>query len=508
MTETTPYQTPLPRPRAIAASGHPLVSQVAIDILDQGGNAFDAIVAAGFVSTIAEPTLTSLGGGGFLLTRPCNQAPTIFDFFTNTPGLGLNTSELEPHFFPVTVSFAGSDQDFNIGLGSVAVPGTLKGLLHVHDRLGRLSLKKILTPAIHAARTGVPLSRHQGYFHTLLRPILSLSRRSRRLYSPGGRLLGTGELFYNHEMANFLEELSQNKGRTFYEQPMARQIEQEMETMEGLLTAADLTHYQVLERQPLRGGYRTMEFLSNPDPSLGGTLICQALQELEKHSMEGLDPLSPDYLMIHAQVQLAVDEHRLRLRTDPSATRTFSRGTTHISIVDQEGNVASMTNSNGEGSGYIAPGCGVMLNNMMGEDDLHPDGFHCSPPGIRVSSMMSPSLLLENNQVRLVIGSGGSKRIRTAISQVITLVIDCGMGVQEAIDFPRLHWDGTVFQVEPGFSRATLSSLKRLGPVNEWSEKNVYFGGVHAVAPGLDGGADPRRGGAVRMQPVPQGLSS
>ena len=179
--------------------------------------------------------------------------------------------------------------------------------------------------------------------------------------------------------------------------------------------------------------------------------------------------------------------------------RQFSRGTTHISVADAEGNVASMTCSNGEGSGYFVPGTGIMLNNMMGEDDLHPEGFHSSPPGQRVSSMMSPSLLLKNNEVAMVIGSGGSKRIRTAITQVISSIVDFGIPVQQAVEDPRMHWDGEIMQVEPGLPRESLAALQQHWPVNIWSNVDVYFGGVHTVLPDIAGGGDPRRGGSVRV---------
>ena len=160
--------------KTTVASGHPCTSQAAIDIMEAGGNAFDAVVAAGFTAAVAEQALTSLGGGGFLLASTTDGEEILFDFFTDTPGLGLSPGDLEPHFFPVTISFSGSDQDFNIGLGSVAVPGNLKGFLHVHQRLGRLPLKEVLAPAIEAARKGVAINHRQAHFMDLLRPIMSL----------------------------------------------------------------------------------------------------------------------------------------------------------------------------------------------------------------------------------------------------------------------------------------------------------------------------------------------
>jgi gamma-glutamyltranspeptidase/glutathione hydrolase len=165
-------------------------------------------------------------------------------------------------------------------------------------------------------------------------------------------------------------------------------------------------------------------------------------------------------------------------------------------VADAEGNVASLSTSNGEASGYVVPGTGVMLNNMLGEDDLHPDGFHASPPGVRVSSMMAPTVVLGADGVELVLGSGGSARIRTAILQTISAVVDFGLDPADAVGRPRIHWDGAAFQVEPGFASESVAALAELGPINAWAELNLYFGGVHAVSPYGHGGGDPRRAGA------------
>jgi gamma-glutamyltranspeptidase/glutathione hydrolase len=165
--------------KTMVASGHPCTSQAALDIMAAGGNAFDAVVAAGFTAAVAEQALTSLGGGGFLLASTTDGKETLFDFFTDTPGLGLPPTRLEPHFFPVTISFSGSDQDFNIGLGSVAVPGNLKGFLHIHQRLGILPLKEVLAPAIKAAHEGVEINHRQAHFMELLKPIMTQSEEGR-----------------------------------------------------------------------------------------------------------------------------------------------------------------------------------------------------------------------------------------------------------------------------------------------------------------------------------------
>jgi gamma-glutamyltranspeptidase/glutathione hydrolase len=174
--------------------------------------------------------------------------------------------------------------------------------------------------------------------------------------------------------------------------------------------------------------------------------------------------------------------------------------TTHISVIDDEGNAASVTTSHGEGSGYVIPGTGIMVNNMLGEEDLNPDGFHQWQEDVRISSMMSPTIVLKNNQPEIVLGSGGSNRIRTAIVQVISNIIDFKMHVDAAVNSPRVHWENNVFNIEPGFSEEAIKAIE--SDANQlilWNQKNMFFGGVHTVletSPGIiEGAGDQRRSG-------------
>ncbi len=491
------------------ASGHPRVTEAASELLRAGGNAFDAVVGAGLASAVIEPALTSLGGGGFLLARTTQGRTSLFDFFVDTPGQGLSTTDLEPHFLPVTVRFPASEQIFNVGLGSAAVPGNLRGLLYVHRRLGRLPLAEVIAPAVQLAREGQQLNALQAYIFSLLYPIMTLTPAGRALFEPNGRYLQEGDQLANPELADFMETLPRDGEREFYEGEIARRIVQDMRAGQGLLTEVDLAAYQVIEREPLSVDYQGLRLLTNPPPSFGGSLIALSLRLLQARAAGVLPFGSPGHLVLLAAVMEEVDRCRAEGLLDPadlSATalatrlarmRTASGGTTHVSICDAAGNAASMTTSNGEGSGYLVPGTGIMLNNMMGEDDLHPDGFHVSPPGIRVASMMSPSLLLDGERVRLVLGSGGSKRIRTALMQVISHVVDFGIPLQAAVEAPRLHWDGTCLQVEPGYTETALKALQQRWPVNPWPARDIYFGGVHAVSPQGESAGDPRRGGSA-----------
>ncbi|MDQ2695944.1 MAG: gamma-glutamyltransferase [Pseudomonadota bacterium] len=492
------------------ASGHPSTTAAACEVLRAGGNAFDAAVAAGFAAAVAEPALTSLGGGGFLLARTSDGRARLFDFFTDTPGKGLRDGALKPHFLPVTVRFPGCEQVFNVGLGSVAVPGVLRGFIHVHRRLGRLPLAEIIAPAARLARDGVVLNHHQGYFLGLLQPIMTLTDAGRRLFQPAGRYVQTGDRSRNPELAAFLDSLPESGDRDFYEGALARRIAADMAAGGGLLTAADLAAYRVIEREPLAVDYRGRQLLTNPPPSFGGALIALSLRLLQAHDVPALRFGSAPHLALLTAVMIEVDRLRAAAVPGPASLddaglaasaariRTASGGTTHISVCDGDGNAASMTTSNGEGSGYVAPGSGVMLNNMLGEDDLHPEGFHGSPPGRRVASMMAPSLLLEGGRVRLAAGSGGSKRIRTALLQVLSNVVDFAMPVVDAVEAPRIHWDGACVQMEPGFAPEARQAVQARWAVNLWNVQNVYFGGVHAVAPSGEAGGDPRRGGCAQ----------
>jgi len=489
----------------IVSCGHPESCRAAITIMQKGGNAFDAAVGAGFASAVTEPALTSLGGGGFLLAHTADGDDILFDFFTDTPGRGQSNGDLIPHFFPLEVQFPGSAQIFNIGMGSVAVPGTLKGYLHIHQRHGTLPLFDVLSPAINLARNGVIFNHKQAYFMHILKGIMTQKREGKELYTVDGTYVREGTRIKNLDYADFLESLVDDRGDSFYKGKLAETICHDMVREDGLLNLRDLANYQVKERTPLSRTYRDVKLLTNPPPSFGGSLIAMALAIMEEIPFHSLQWGESEHLGYLLKIMQEVDNHRQTENCNfdsytvdwckTTGRKMSSRGTTHCSIRDSQGNVASMTTSNGEGSGYIVPGTGIMLNNMMGEDDLHPDGFHSAPAGERISSMMSPSIVLRDSVPVIILGSGGSKRIRTAITQIISNVVDFKMTIKEAIESPRIHWDGEILQCEPGFATNTIAMLKNISPTNIWPDHNMYFGGVHAIA-GNKGAGDSRRGGS------------
>jgi gamma-glutamyltranspeptidase/glutathione hydrolase len=465
----------------VVACGHAAVADAAAITLRRGGNAFDACVAAGFAGAVAEPCFTSLGGGGFLLAHTSAADDILFDFFVDFPGRGLPAVEREPHFLPVNVNFLAAEQVFHAGLGSVAVPGCFAGYLHVHDRLGRLPLGDVVAPAIALARDGVHVDATHAEVLQLLEPILLREEACAALFSRDGALLGEGDVLVNPDLASFLELLAMDRGR-------AEMLVRQLAGTGALVTGDDLDAYRVVEREPLRVEYRGHTVITNPPPSFGGALIARAL------SLDEQQDVAPWHSAAHLEsavdVMVAVDRERISGAT---------KGTTQMTVADGDGNVASMTTSNGETSGDVIPGTGIVLNNMLGEDDLHPDGFHAGEPGARVPSMMAPTMVEDAaGNVVLALGSGGSKRIRTAIAQVITAAIAHRQPLDVAVEAPRLHWDGVVVQAEPGFPDTALAHLERRWSVNRWPRRNLYFGGVHAVRPGVAAHGDPRRGGTAR----------
>ncbi|MGG6297847.1 gamma-glutamyltransferase [Leptolyngbya sp. AN02str] len=507
------------------AAGHPKTAEAGIEILRQGGNAFDAAVAAVLAACVAEPTLTSLGGGGFLLAHTAQNQNVLFDFFTQTPRQTRSPNEVE--FYPVEVNFGTVTQEFHIGLGSVAVPGVVKGLFHVHNRLGRLPFAAIAEPAIHYAKTGVEMGSFPAYCLKILAPILTSCPEARAVCAPLGQLLQPGEVWHAPAMADTLTLLVEEGADAFYQGDLAQQMVRDCRDRGGYLTQADLSQYQVVERSPLMTDYRGNTLLTNPPPSSGGALIAFALGLLSTVELAkfGFGSVAHITLLAEAmrQTNLArADGYDARLYEPDVAKRFLSEqhqrhyaqpllgavnkwgSTTHLSVIDGEGNAASVTTSNGEGSGYTIPDTGVMLNNMLGEADLHPAGFHCWQPNVRISSMMAPTIVLRDGQPEIVLGSGGSNRIRTAILQVISNVVDFHMPVADAVHSPRIHWENDVLNLEPGFALESLGDRTAFPfdqQVVQWEQQNMFFGGVHAVFEATDGtltgAGDPRRSGAI-----------
>ena len=511
--------------KGVIAAGHQKTAEAGQEMFLLGGNAFDAAVAAMLMSFVAEPMLTSPAGGGFLLAHTQNQENILFDFFTQTPRQKKSPSELE--FYPVELNFGGALQIFHIGKGSVAVPGNLLGVFRVHQKLGRLPFDVVADPAIHYARVGIELNEFQAYSLNLLNPVIFAEPEACKVYAPAGRLLQTGDTLVMKDLGATLASLAENGPDEFYSGEIARQIVKDCQEQGGYLTLEDLKNYQVIERTPLAIAYRGHTLLTNPPPSSGGTLIAFALKLLEKLNLSKVDFASSEHLQILAEVMRLTNEGRSDgydayiyeadvadrflaashlTSYEQQLTEVVNKwgSTTHISVMDGEGNAASVTTSNGEGSSYVIPGTGIMMNNMLGEEDLNPSGFHKWAVNRRISSMMSPTMVLKDGKPEIVLGSGGSNRIRTAILQVISNLIDFHLPVEQAVESSRCHWENNQFDIEPGLRAEEVKKLN-LPPSTQlvlWERKNMFFGGVHTVIKNAElgimaGAGDRRRCGVV-----------
>jgi gamma-glutamyltranspeptidase/glutathione hydrolase len=507
--------------RGTVASGHELTSRAAIHMFKSGGNAFDAVVSAGFASVVSEPTLTSLGGGGFLLAHIKNEnRDVLFDFFVNAPGLGIRR-EAKPEMKPVEIRFPRCVQVFHIGFGSVAVPAMLKGLLYIHSRLCTLPLKMILEPALTYLDEGVVINENQETVMSYLEPIFTLKEYGRHIYMSKGKYLRRHDRIHNPLLRKFLKKIADNSC-DFYTGAIADKLIAEVREEKGVLSNADLEAYRVVEKEPLRIRYRDREILTNPPPSYGGILLALNLKLLEKEEISCSLNHPEEFLVRLIESMRQVDSFRSLTRGDrfdeiehpfddaritpfvdeylkcvSEKSHISMNGTTHISVTDESGNAASMTTSNGSGSGCFIPDTGVMLNNMMGEDDLHPQGFFRGTSGKRVASMMIPTLVKKNDKIELALGSGGSKRIRTAILQVLINIIDFGLPLKDSIEASRIHLEDGVIQAEPGMPSGNLEKIGEHYKFNVWDKKNMYFGGVHASKGDLDAYGDSRRDGNV-----------
>jgi len=245
--------------KGVVSSGHPLTSRAASEMFSLGGNAFDAVLAAGFASVVTEPSLTSFGGGGFLLAHSeKDKKDTLFDFFVNTPGLGLN-KPVTPEMNAVPIRFPGCTQIFHTGFGSVAVPGMLKGLLHVHKKLSTLPLNKILVPALSYLEEGVEINTQQKVFLKLLEPIMTASEYGKDIYIQKGSYAKIGDKLFNPDLKDFLRNL-ENSNSDIHSGEIAESLGAEMSRLNGMVTAKDLNDYEVCEREPLRIRYRDRNY--------------------------------------------------------------------------------------------------------------------------------------------------------------------------------------------------------------------------------------------------------
>lgn len=516
------------RQHGAVACGHPLVARAVREILEDGGSAFDAALAGMAASCVAEPVLASLGGGGFLLARSEARGTELYDFFVDTPRAGSQSGRRQRDELDVrrvTADFGTATQDFHIGVGTIATPGALPGLFAIHRALCGLPLARLLEPAVRLAREGFPLAPFQAFLFQVVGPIVQATAEVRALHCQrDGNLLGAGALFRQEALADCLEALAAEGEALYRNGELGEKLCRLCRDEGGLLTQEDISGYRVMRRRPLSLRFDGAEIATNPAPSIGGALIADSLRRLDGCTLGAWG--SPEHMRALAEAMIATNTARAEIiagliaegeplddpQQEPFETASTvgqhppaTRGTTHISVADSAGNLAAVSLSNGEGCGRLLPGSGIILNNMLGEEDLVGAELDDWTAGVRLGSMMAPSLALRDDGSLIALGSGGSNRLRSAILQVLINATAFGRDLPTAVTAPRLHMEGGVCHLEQGYNEAVVSALKDIAPdaFQLWPAGNLFFGGVHAVGctPGgeLAAAGDPRRAGVAEV---------
>lgn len=525
---------------AVAASG-PVAPEVGARVLEAGGNAADAAVATMLAVFVTGPVMSSPAGGGVAVVRdPRTGEAEAWDFFSRIPGRpattldprGVEFAELKVRYGPNTVV------GFHVGRGAAAVPGCLAGLVALHRARGRRPLSEVVAPVAELARAGAEVRPMQAHFHRLFEAILRFDPSSAALFAPAGRLLEVGDRVRVPAYAAALERMA-DEGRD----PLTRGAQRDALLAEfgaprGLLTRADLDAFEPAVRPALRAGFRGAEVLLPAAPSLGGELVALGLALLEPLDLPA-DLGHPDLLRAVAAAHEAATLARLQAASegapagwlaDPEAARTWrptferllDRGgegaalpggehpelpgnTTHVSAVDEDGLVVSMTTSSGESCGVLAPGLGLSMNNFLGEEDINPAGFHAGVPGGVLETRMTPTIVRTAEGGLHALGTGGSSRITSVVLQAVLRLALGEADPAALVARGRVHRapEGTFVEAE-GLEPAALGALVQAYPgVEVFPRRDLFFGGLHVVARGPSGGlaaaGDPRRDGGAAL---------
>jgi gamma-glutamyltranspeptidase/glutathione hydrolase len=514
----------------------PLAADVGVAVLKSGGNAVDAAVAVGFALAVTHPYAGNIGGGGFMLIRMADGRTSFIDFREKAPHQASRSMYLDAE--------GKLTRDSIIGWRAAGVPGTVRGFELAQKKYGRQSWTELLQPAIELASKGFPVSHWMMQSLHANAESLSQFSDSKRIFLKGGSFYDWNEIFRQPDLARTLDRIAHQGAKDFYEGETARMIAREMEKNGGLITLADLREYQAVERKPLEGDYKGYHVITSPPPSSGGAGILQMLGMLDGSGYEKTGAGSantyhylaevmrrfyadrneymgdPDF--VRNPIEPLLDPSYIRKRRDSidptlaTPSEQISPGlpggkesteTTHYSIADEQGNVVAVTYTlnAGYGSKVTVPGAGFLLNDEMDDFAAKPGSpnlfglvqgeTNAIAPGRRPLSSMVPTIVVKNGKPFLVLGAPGGSRIITAVLQVMLNVMDFGMNLQDAIDFPRVHhqWKPDQLEFERGISPDTIALLKKAGYHIE-EGKPVVTARVEGILIGgwLQGGHDER----------------
>jgi gamma-glutamyltranspeptidase/glutathione hydrolase len=463
--------------RAAIAAGHPATAAAGAEILEAGGTAADAAVAASLASCVAETVMTGmLGGGHAIYFDASERSVRNLDCFCAVPGLGRAADPVELTELPIP--FGDETVHYAVGPASCAVPGLPAGLDELWRRHGSLPWVDICAPALQLAREGVPMPPAHAACLAMLAPVMTMNEGA-GIYAPGGAVLEAGARLEQPGLVRALELVADEGSTCVYRGSVAEALLTLMHERGGLVTRDDLEAYEAVWLEPTQGSIANW---------IGYRLVTRpGLSRLPKAfaRLGGLSVRTPTERVLAIVDALAPYGHLER-----------GSDTTNVSVVDAKGNACVLTTSLGLGSGDFLPGLDLHLNSMLGEVELLVGDLK---PGERMESMMAPTLAFayEDERLVLAIGAAGGSRLRTALVTVASLVLDLGLDPQEAVAAPRVHPTGTTIHAEPGVDEQALDLLEERGwHVRRWAERHHYFGGVSLVARNGAAG-DPRRDGAA-----------
>ncbi len=454
------------------AANHPATTQAGLAILEEGGTAADAAVAASLASCAAEVVMTGLMGGGHALWIDGESGrATNLDFFAAVPGLGRPERELRLDHVPVV--FGNEIVDYKVGIDSCAVPGVPAGLGELWQRHGTLPWARLVEPAIAIARDGVPMPLAHALCLAMLAPVMTLGDGA-EIFSPTGALLETDDRLVQPGLARALEHVAEEGPDSMYAGTLGEALLGLMDELGGPITPDDLAAYTPMWTEPVESDYLGLRVATRG----GLSRIAETVSALPPL------PRTPGGRAVTLARTLAA--------------KPANGDTTNLVTADSAGNVCVLTSSLGLGSGDFLPGLQVHLNSMLGETELIVGPL---VPGDRMQSMMAPTAVFDSDGPLLALGSAGGSRLRSALVQTIAGLLDEGLEPQAAVDRHRLHPAGPVVHVEPGFEEEALAALAESGfEVRRWEARHHYFGGV-SLCSRRGAAADPRRSGAAVSLP-------
>ncbi|MBT8195698.1 MAG: gamma-glutamyltransferase, partial [Bacteroidia bacterium] len=361
----------------------------------------------------------------------------------------------------------------------IAVPGVVAGIFELHKQYGSMPIKELVVHAKDISKAGVVIDPFGEIDMALLQEILRVDPAVRDIFFHNDKIKKQGDTLVYPHLADFLDFLVDEGDRGFYQGEIAQKISKSIYEGGGFLTLNDFESYKTYWSDPMRMPYRNRTLCLPNGPCFGGAILAL----LDYYGSKDLPLVQVLRKVKEIYEQNKLEETLNAILPELNYTRQgfglASKGTTHISIVDKQGNAAALTMSLGEGSGYWIPGTDMQLNNMMGETFLLPDGHHSWAPNQRLNSMMTPVLVLDaNNKINYVGGSGGAGRIPYVIFQVLEAVFEKGMSLEDATHYSRMHWHDGVLQFEEG---ADLRGFDMQEEHTEWKKGSLFFGGVHSV---------------------------